>query len=260
MTIREFIPREHGAWAMWIVPMLSAAIVTRFSAIFFLLFVCFALLYTVHHPIVMMLKRKRIADTGDMKQVIAVALPAVLIGIALVWFGDLVWLLLFGAAEIAIFTFSVKSFLDRERRSVFNELTVVAALTLSAPAGYYAITGKLDLVAAVLYALNFLFFGSSIFYVKARIEFLRFKGEWKSEAKKARAMMIAYHLFLVLAVASAAYFGIMSIWILLGFVPMLVQVAVGMLSGKTKMNFTRLGFALVAQSVIFLCVVGVFLR
>ena len=260
MTIREFVPREHGAWAMWIVPMLSAAIVTRFSADFFLLFVCFALLYIVHHPVVLMLKRKSIADTKDMKWVIAVALPAVLLGIALVWFGDLVWLLFFGAAEIAIFTFSVKSFLDREQRSIINELTVVAALTLSGPAAYYAITGKLGSMAITLFALNFLFFGSSVFYVKMRIEFLRLKGAWQGEAKKARVMMIAYHMFLVMAVASAAFFGIMSIWILLGFVPMLVQVIVGTLWGKTKMNFTRLGIALVAQSAIFLGVIAVFLR
>ncbi len=260
MTIREFVPREHGAWAMWIVPMLSAAIVTQFSASFFLLFVCFALLYTVHHPIVMMLKRKSIADPRDLKQVIAVAMPAVLLGIALVWFGGLVWLLLFGIAEIAIFTFSVKSFLDREQRSVFNELAVVAALTLSAPAAFYAITGKLGPTAIILYALNFLFFGSSVFYVKMRIEFLRFKGAWTGEARKARAMVIAYHLFLVLAVASAAFYGIMSIWILLGFVPMLVQVMIGTLSGKTKVSFARLGFALVGQSAIFLVVIGAFLR
>ncbi len=260
MTFREFIPREHGAWAMWIVPMLSAAIVTRFSLSFILLFVCFALLYTVHHPVVMMLKRKSIADPLEVKQVISVAVPAVLLGIGLVWLGDLVWLLLFGAAEIAIFTFSVKSFLDREQRSIFSELTVVAALTLSAPAAYYSITGKLGSTAIILYALNFLFFGSSVFYVKMRIDFLRFKGVWTGEARKARAMVIVYHVILVLAVATAALFSVVSIWILLGFVPMLVQVVIGTLWGKTKMNFTRLGFALVAQSAIFLGVIAVFLR
>ncbi len=260
MTLREFIPREHGAWAMWIVPMLSAAIITRFSSSFFLLFICFTLLYIVHHPIVMMLKRKSISDKKDMKQVAAVAMPAVLLGIDLVALNGLAWLLLFGATEMAIFVFSVKSFLDREQRSVLNELTTVAALTLSAPAAYYTITGVLNASAIILYVLNFLFFGSSVFYVKMRIEFLRAKGTWKDGAKRARSMMVAYHLLMVLVVVLAGALGVLSMWILLGFVPMLIQVLAGSMSKATKMNFSRLGVTLVVQSVVFLGVLGAFLR
>lgn len=260
MTVREFMPREHGAWAMWIVPMLSAAIITSFSLDFFLLFACFTLLYIVHHPVVLMVKRKSFLKGEGTKSVAALALPAFLLGVALVAFAGRVWLLLFGAVETAIFVFSIKAFLDREQRSFLNELTVAAALTLSAPAAYYAITGLLDLKAVVLYALNFLFFGSSVFYVKMRIEFLRTKGIWKDKAGKARIMMLVYHLLLIVIILSAGISGVVNLWVLVGFVPVLIQVAAGTFSKETRMNFTGLGVALIVQSVIFLGAVGLFLR
>lgn len=259
MTLREFIPREHGAWAMWIVPMLSAALVARFSIAFFLLLICFALLYVVHHPIVLMARRKSIVDSRDMKKIALVAMIAVAAGLCLVVLYGRVWLLAFGAVEAAIFLSSIKSFLERDQRSLLNELTVVAALTLSGPASYYAITGLLNTLALLLYVLNFLFFGSSVFYVKTRIEFLKMKGVRKGEAKTAFVMMLAYHTLLIALIVSAAIAGMVSPWILLAFVPMLFQVTVGTLSKATKMNFKRLGFALVAQSAVFLVVIAVFL-
>lgn len=260
MTVREFIPREHGAWAMWIVPMLSAAVVTRFSAGFFALFFSFAALYVVHHPLLTMIKRRRLPDRKESVQVAALAVPALLAGFSLAFIWGRVWLLLFGGAEVVFFVSSIRSFLDREQRSFLNELEIVAALTMTAPAAYYTVTGRLDMTAAALFVLNFLFFASSVFYVKMRIEFLKKKGSWKEGARRALVMAILYHILLLAVVVYAAAAGMVSPWILLGFVPSLVQVAAGMLSGKTRMNFTRLGIALVVQSAVFLAVTGIFLR
>ncbi len=260
MTLKEFIPREHGAWAMWIVPMLSAALVAGFSARFLALFFSFAALYVVHHPVLLMIRRRRIPDMKEGGPVAALALPALAVGFALVFPGGRLWLLVFGAAEAVFFIFSIKSFLDREQRSFSNEIEIVAALTLTAPAAYYAITGRLDLTAAALFALNFLFFTSSVFYVKMRIEFLKKKGAWKGGARKALVMTIFYHLFLLALVIAAAEDGVVSPWIILGFVPSLAQVAAGVFAREARMNFTRLGIALVVQSAVFLAVTGIFLR
>lgn len=148
---------------------------------------------------------------------------------------------------------------------------MVAALTLSAPAGYYAITRVVDGKALILYTSNFLFFGSSISYVKMRIEFLRMRGRWDGKAGKARLMTIIYHLLLVAFIVVMSLSSSISSLMFLGFVPMLVQVAFGMFSSRyrlvsrcagkePKINFTRLGVMLILQSVIFLVSVGVFWR
>lgn len=245
---------------MWIVPMLSAALVSRFSAEFFSFMICFGLLYVVHHPIVMMMKRKKFADLNEKKRVCLLVVPALLIGLSLVIFGGRVWLLLFGAVETATFWVSVKSYVDLDQRSLLNELTIVASLTLTAPAAYYVVTGFFGTDALLLYLYNFLFFASSVFYVKMKIEFLRNKGEWKNGARRVLAMTLAYHLSTVMIILAIGVIGIGSAWVLLAFAPMLVQVAAGSISGKTKMNFRRLGAALVVQSVVFLAVIGLFLR
>ncbi len=260
MTLKEFIPREHGAWAMWIVPMLSSAVITGFPLSFFALVVCFTLLYTVHHPVVLMIRRQVHMESRDARLITVIAAPAVLIGIVLVVFYGRVWLLVFGAIEAAVFASSIRAFLDREQRSFINELTIVAALTLSAPAAYYTVTGSIDGKAFLLYVLNFLFFGSSVFYVKMKIEFLRCKGVWRDEARRSRTFMIVYHLFLAAAVLAASTLRMMSPWVLLGFVPLLIQVGMGTLSKETRMNFTRLGVALIVQSVFFLAALGLFMR
>ncbi len=260
MTLREFIPKEHGAWAMWIVPMLSAAIATRFSGWFFDFFLAFALLYVVHHPIVRIVKRKKPPDRNEFRQVAGLALPAFLMGLAPVILAGRLWLIVFGAIEILLFTVSVRTFLDREQRSFINELEIVAALTLTAPAAYYIVSGELNSIAAELFLMNFLFFGSSVFYVKMRIEFLKNKGKWEGEAKKALAMTVGYHVFLVAILISAAVLNLFSPWLLVGFIPVLVQVIGGTFSAKTKMSFSRLGVALVLESVVFLGVLGIFFR
>lgn len=245
---------------MWIVPMLSAALVTNFSLSFLILLVCFTLLYVVHHPIVTLAKRHWKWQDGEKGLVAAFAVPGVLLGAAVVYFYDLPWLLFFGGMEFGLFLFSVRTYLSREQRTFFNELTIVAALTLSAPGAYYAITHSLDMKALVLYLLNVLFFGSSVFYVKMRIELLRTKGVWVGAAAKARSMAIVYHFLLAAIIVLMILYYYPDILLFAGFLPMLLQVVIGIFSSRTKVNFTRLGVALVVQSVIFLAAVGLFLK
>ncbi len=259
MRLGELIPKEHGTWAMWIVPMLSAVVVTRFSPAFLIFFVCFALLYILHRPTVSMTRRKTF-EGEEARWVIGGVLVALILGSILISVFNLTWLLVFGVVEAAVFAFSIKTFLDREQRSVFNELTVIASLTLSAPAAYYTITGRIGTEALLLYVFNFLFFGSSVFYVKTKIEFLKTDGIWRNRAKSSLIILILYHSILIMIIVVLALLGVFKLYVFLGFVPMLVQVIAGILSGKTRVNFKRLGVGLVIQSAIFLAVLGLFLR
>ncbi len=245
---------------MWIVPMLAAALVTRFSVTFFILLTSFALLYVVHHPIVMMVRRKLVVEGKAVVEIVLVTLLAVVLGLYLVIIFDRVWLLLYGAAEAGIFLSSVKAFVDKDQRSFRNELAVVAALTLTGPAAYYTITDRLGTEGILLYFLNFLFFGSSVFYVKTKIELLKEKGSWRGRAGKALVVMLGYHFFLIAAIVSAAAMQLMNPWIVIAFLPMLIQVAAGSFPREKKMNFKRLGVALVGQSAVFLVVLALFFR
>ena len=91
-----------------------------------------------------------------------------------------------------------------------------------------------------------------------RIEFLRAKEFWRGDAEKARSMTVAYHVVLVAVILLMSAMKSVNILVLLGFLPMLVQVAVGIFSKNTRVNFTQLGIALIVQSVVFLTAVGFF--
>jgi hypothetical protein len=262
LRIHDLMPREHGTWAMWIVPMLSAALVTHFSLSFILLFISFALLFISHRPIVTLMRKKanpnrRIKE--DARKSISIILPpALILSCLLLIVYDLPWLIMFGMLELGLFIFSIKTFVDNEQRSLVNELTVIFALTLTAPAAYYTITRNLDLRAVQLYLLNFLFFGSSLFYLKTKIEFLRSKGEESNDYKKSLIAAVLYHFLLVAVIIVLSITGTVNILMLFGFVPMTIQSFGGIVSKRKKVNFTRIGIALIAQSSVFLFALKVF--
>jgi len=258
MNSGEFIPREHGAWAMWIVPMISAVLVSRLTPGVATLFLSFGLMYVAHHPIVATIRRKRRADGFWLALILCLA--SVSLGLVLVTLLRLEWLYVFGLIELFFFMANVRAFVDRDQRSFANELLVVAALTLSGPAAYYSATGSIGAKMIVIYILNFSFFGSSVFYVKTRIEFVRAKGVWLKAAGKARAMLILYHILLLAMLSLLAACGTVRIAILLSFIPMMLQVIVGIRSKKLKINFQKLGFALLAQSLLFLIGIDLFCR
>lgn len=244
---------------MWTVPMLSAAVMNRFSYSFFILFLSFGLLYLVHRPIVT-IARGRADRSKDIVWALGISFLALILASILVLVYRRLWLVAFGAAELGFFFFTVRNFVDREQRSMANELTVVVSLTLSAPAAYYTITGHIGTEAVVLYWLNLLFFGSSVFYVKSRIELLKAKGVRKGSARGSLVASILYHVLLVASLLVTGMLGFFSLWVLVGFVPMLVQVVAGTISKETRLNFKRLGIGLVAQSLIFLAALTIFLK
>ncbi|HEY9167690.1 MAG TPA: YwiC-like family protein [Candidatus Kryptonia bacterium] len=258
MKMREVVPREHGAWAMWIVPMITAALVSQFRLSLLLLFVSFGLLYLVHHPVVRLIKTGKFSNRDEKKFVLLAGIPALIIALSLVLFFELYWLICFGMIELALFVLSVKAFVAREQRTYLNEFTVAAALTFTGPAAYYAITGTVDINAVQLYILNFLFFGSSIFYVRTRIEFLKAKGVSTRDTRLSGFVTVIYHIVLVVVVLLLSICGSTSILMLLAFAPMIAQATFGLLFKKGKLDFSRLGIALVLQSLFFLAAVRVF--
>ncbi|MGC8653872.1 MAG: YwiC-like family protein [Candidatus Kryptoniota bacterium] len=259
MKFKRIIPHEHGAWAMWIVPMLSALLVTKFTSEFLFLFFSFAFLYIAHHSVVTLINAKKPELKKEARTAtIFFGVPGITLGVITIIVGRLWLLLIFGLFESILFIISVRSFTEKEQRTFFNELLVVAALTISAPAAYYSTTGTVDIRAVSLYIFNFLFFGSSVFYVKMRIEFLKSKGIWDENAKRARNLTIIYHSLMLITIFLVILNESVAVTVLLGFVPMIIQVIAGLFSRTPRVNFTKLGIGLVLQSAIFLSAIALF--
>ena len=77
----------------------------------------------------------------------------------------ILWIYAGAIVALVVDAFSV---LHREQKSVFNELITFAAVCLSTQFAYAATTNTISLSVMGLWALNTLFFSSSIFTVKLR--------------------------------------------------------------------------------------------
>jgi hypothetical protein len=141
----------------------------------------------------------------------------------------------------------------RAEMSVVGELLGVAGLALGAPGVYAVGTGRFDSTALVLWALNFLYFGGSVFYVRLRVREQPRRlppGGWWGRLAAAR-ITILYHLAALALVAVFVHFGLTSLLAALAFVPMVCKAFQGVLAWPGQVNVRRVGMVEVAHAVAF---------
>ncbi|MDP2726030.1 MAG: YwiC-like family protein [Dehalococcoidia bacterium] len=251
------LPREHGAWAMLLIPLVvSLAVAGRWGLegpLF--LGTCLAL-YVSRQPLTMLvrdLKHPAGQEWGrPLLWLIVYAVLALAFGLPLLYFYER-WLLLPWAAIFLAFTaahfYLRKLHLDR---TIPGELVTIAGLALTAPGAYYVAKG-LEPTAIYLWALTTLYSGSSVFYVRLKMR----QRSLRRPAKDLRARLnlgranIVYQGFLVLVLALAAISGQVPLLVPLAFIPLLAKVGDGILRGSSQVNIKRIGWTEVAHSVAF---------
>ena len=180
------LPREHGAWGLLLVPMITGAGVAfrQASHIFPLILLSTAALalFWLRTPLESLLgtsamRAETIEEARTVKSMVAVlaALAAVTLA-ALLWAGrnaDL-WPL-GGAVALAFIGQALLKKLGRRAR-MLSEMVGTVGLTAAAPAAYYVITGHFNATAWMLWLANILFAGDQIHYVQLRIHTAKVEG------------------------------------------------------------------------------------
>lgn len=219
IVARPPMPREHGAWGILLIPFATAVGVSGVwnlpVALLLISILCFYL-----------------ARTSFLKQnyrwtaILLAGSAACVLPLLIVW--KLWWLAAFGvvAAPLAF---------RKTERSALMQLLAVLGLTLTAPAAWYAATGKLDYR---LWLLNVLYFAGGIFYVKMHIA--------TAIARKPAGR-------LPVAIYYAALAGLAAWWwpVGLAFVPVIVRAFVGAARVSPVLRIKRLGWTEVAHSLVF---------
>ena len=169
------LPREHGSWAMLLVPCCIGVIVAGgFSPPSVLGLVGCLLLFLCRRPFVILLKSRRSKEDTDHTDPLlwmSFAIPAISglsIFIWLLFQYSLWYLLLLGFISVLVFTAHTLLTLQRRERTVSGELLGILVLTMSAPLAFYISRNELRADAFVLWLLNALYFGASVFYIKMR--------------------------------------------------------------------------------------------
>jgi hypothetical protein len=253
------IPREHGAWGMLLVPLLTGATVAVLAggrvAPVLLLTTAVLALFWLRTPVESWLGAGalRVQTRQERQLVRGVILPlATIITVtlgALFWQGknrELIWL-----GMIAGVAFAVQMFLKRMGRTVRMTAEVVGALALTstAPAAYCVATGRLDARAWALWLANWLFAADQIHFVWLRIRGARAAG--LSEKFAVGWSFLLGNILLSGMLALAYYFSWLPELTLIAFGPILFRGLIWFAKKPQPIVVRRLGWTELAHAVAF---------
>ncbi|MEW5976166.1 MAG: YwiC-like family protein [Acidobacteriota bacterium] len=246
-------PQEHGAWGMLYIPfaigigvagVINTALAVALAGV--------TLAFLAQRPL-----RELILNQAAVVRRRNTVWLVILAGSSAVCFGllywtwqlqELHWLGVAAAPLILVMLYLVRV---RAVHSIPAELIGILLLTMSAPLAHYLGSGSLQATAFLLWGLSALYFGSSVFYVKTRVQqFVNAKGKARLQVSMARRC-VAYHLGLaalvvILAVTSKLH------WVAgLAFSPILVRGLWLNTGNPTKLNLRAIGYREVAYSILF---------
>ena len=258
------LPREHGAWGLLLVPMITGAgIAARQGSNYFsfiLLLTAALTLFWLRTPVESLLgtsamrvqtREERLEVTFVVAYLGAVAMLALAM---LLWFGHnpLLWLL---GAAVGV-AFAGQALLKKlgRRFRMLSEVVGVIGLTSAAPAAYYVITGKFGATAWMLWLANLIFAGDQIHYVQVRIHTARADG---MREMLSRGWVFALGQVVMAGVLAVACVRGLIPWLaLIAFLPILLRGWIYFLQKPTPLVVRRLGWNELGQAIAF-CVLFV---
>jgi hypothetical protein len=257
--LRLVLPREHGSWALWLLPLISGGIVGYYSAPhsalapvlwFSLVAIC---AFLIHQPLEGLLGVSVVRLRSLHERRIAVFWVMALTALGMLGILELVRLhraLIFVFAAAALACFALGALFGRTRSLRVSKQHVGAlGLTLTAAGAYYITTGRIDNTAFLLWLAAWLFASSQIEYVQLRIR----TANAKSRLQKIEAgwKICFLHLLLLGTVTSVQAATEASPLVALLFVPAALRLAVWMLRPARPLRLYVLGVSELCQSVLF---------
>jgi hypothetical protein len=253
------LPREHGAWGLLLVPMVTGAGVafreSNYVVPVLLLLLAALALFWLRTPVESLLGTSAIrAETRDERRAVAIVIAglAVAAGLSL---GSLLWagrnpaLWLIGVAAVAAFAGQALLKKLGRRTRMLSEMVGTIGLTASGPAAYYVVTGKFGATAWIIWIANVIFAGDQIHYVQLRIHTARVEG---MRAKLARGWNFALgQLVMAVALAVACARGLMPWGALIAFVPILFRGWFYFVQKPAPLVVRKLGWNELSQAVVF---------
>jgi len=245
------LPREHGAWGLLLVPMVTAAGVAfhQASHIFplILLLTAALALFWLRTPLESLLgtsamRAQTLEESHTLRSAIVLLAGVAVIALAaLLWAGRNADLWPLGAAVAAAFIAqAILKKLSRRTR-MLSEMVGTIGLTAAAPAAYYVITGEFNHTAWTLWLANILFAGDQIHYVQLRIHTARIQG---FRAKLAHGWGFALGQALMTAIITVACMArLMPPIASLAFAPLLFRGWFYFIQEPTPLIVRRLGWS-----------------
>jgi hypothetical protein len=257
--LRLVLPREHGSWALWLLPLISGTAVGYFSArhsalapaLWFSLVAACAFL--IHQPVEGLLDVSIVRLRTLRERRIAVSWVMGLTALVMVGAMELVRLhraLIFVFAAIALACFALVALFGRTHTlRVAKQHVGTLGLTVAGAGAYYVASGRIDKSAFLLWLAAWLFASSQIEYVQLRIR----TANVKSPLQKITAgwKLCFLHLLLLGALIDLQAATKASPLLALLFVPAALRITVWMVRPARPLRFYVLGISELCQSILF---------
>ena len=258
-TSNLLVPREHGSWGLWLLPLISGAVVgyifTPHAALAPVLWfgLAAASAFLIYQPLESLLGLSLIKTRSPRQQRTTVIWIIVLTIAAVCSVLELLHLqrflvLLIGA--VASGCFAVRSLLGRSRRvRVLKQLIGALGLSSTAAGAYYAATGRMDRTALTIWLASWLFAVGQIEYVQLRLRSAQVRS---SRQRATNSVAVSVFHVLVLSMAIAAGMAHAAPLLLgLAFIPAVVRLAVWIVRSWRPLGVHILGISELAQGIVF---------
>lgn len=257
-------PREHGAWAMLLLPFFAALAVARgvrwesLAALVAILGI-----FLAQEPLLVLLrqryvwKERRAAADQAVSSFLLTAVPAALAGCVLLW--RLPWKPLAALGVVASVLLLLRIVFTISRKQRFALLQVLEATGLSATAllGYLSARGALDLQALLVWAAFSLHHAAALFVIRARLEAIVSTRSQTGMERRFRVAAWAGQVALLVAIVGSAAAGSASLALAFAIPFALHTRDLFLLDNPIflKTPLTRVGWREVAISLAFFAVV-----
>jgi len=257
---RSFIlPREHGAWGMLLVPLVTGAAAGNPGGermIWILLFAAAALgLFCLRTPMeaALGISPLRPQNDGERKLIhsfiLIYASVAVLALAILMQWARAYGLLLMGAAAAPAFLLpAVLKQLGRATRMT-AQLTGAVALSSTSAGAYYLATGHFGMTAAIVWLANWLFAANQIHFVQMRLHTAR--ATTPREKIRAGKTFLLHQTFCLLLLALMWRAGWIPGLILMAFGPLFFRGFEWFLESPRPLRVRRLGVNELVYAIVF---------
>lgn len=204
--MKLFLPKQHGAWAMLIIPFWLGVVASEFTWQHIPFFVGWLLLYLATYPMLFLFKGKKLGYYT--KWTLIYFVPALLL--LLIPLITRPSIILFGLAMIPFFAINAYYSRKKDDRALLNDFSAIISFGIAGLASSYLPTGEINSAAILVFITSGLFFVGSTYYVKTMIrEKKNITYKWISWS---------YHLIVPIVFLALGY------WIVaIAFLPSLVR-------------------------------------
>lgn len=163
--MKLFLPKQHGAWAMLIIPFWLGVVASGFIWQHIPFFIGYLLLYLATYPMLLLFKGKKIPFYR--KWTLIYLIPALALLMIPLWTRPSI--VLFGFVMIPFFLINMYFSSKNDDRSLWNDFSAIVEFGIVGLASSYLPLGSINWAAVLVFIASVLFFVGSTFYVKTMI-------------------------------------------------------------------------------------------